>query len=93
MADSRRFCAPSSLRHTHLQEPHKLTVHFGAMSLPYPRILINSASACRAKAASLREEARTCKSAISATKLLEIACHWDKLAAGYEQGEGSGARE
>jgi hypothetical protein len=48
---------------------------------------INSASACRAKAASLREEARVMTSIAAIEKLLEIANDWDALAADYDRTE------
>ena len=46
--------------------------------------LIGSASACRAKAAALRESARSDSNAVLAAKLLVIAQQWDDLAADYD---------
>jgi len=45
---------------------------------------INSASACRAKARSLKVEARTQKSPVAVAQLLEIAGYWERLALDYD---------
>jgi hypothetical protein len=57
------------------------------MQPPHQNYPINSGSACRAKAAALRDEARTTTSNVAIEKLLEIANDWDALAAYYDQAE------
>jgi len=56
-------------------------------------MLINSASACRAKAASLRREARAQTSPVAVAQLLEIAGYWERLAMDYDMTEKSGAQD
>jgi hypothetical protein len=56
------------------------------MQSPHKNDPIKSGPACRAKAASLREEARTMTS-IAAKEFLEIAHNWETLAADYERVE------
>jgi len=83
----RRFHRLRALAFRNLQEPRRAGVHSGHMTTPRKPMLINSASACRAKAASLRREAKGQISPIAVAQLLEIAGYWDRLAVDYESTE------
>ena len=48
---------------------------------------INTATACRAKAAALRLEARAQTSPVAVAQLLEIAGYWERLAMDYDMTE------
>ena len=62
------------------------------MAPPYTAMPINSASACRAKAASLRREAKAQISPVAVAQLLEIAGYWDRLATDYDLAEKSAVK-
>jgi hypothetical protein len=54
---------------------------------------MNSAPACRAKAAALRREAKAQTSPVAVAQLLEIAGYWDRLATDYELTEQPGIQK
>jgi hypothetical protein len=68
-------------------------VHSDDMTAPHTPMPFNSASSCRAKAASLRREAKAQASAVAVAQLLEIAGYWDRLATDYELAEKAGGRK
>ena len=57
------------------------------MQVRYASKLINTAWGCRAKTEALRQEARLLSRTVSTAKRLEIATHWDQLAADYERAD------
>jgi hypothetical protein len=93
VADFRRFNGLGASLPDNPQEPRQAGVHSGSMTSSRTSTPINSASACRAKAASLRLEARAQASAVAVAQLLEIAGYWERLAMDYDMTEKPGVQK